>query len=275
MLNTKGPNQSFGNHILHLFGCWKISKKLGLSLSINCNSNLDELFILDKFKNKSDSDPILIYTEKHGGNLEDHVKKEIENNIFFSELLNGNMEIPDSFCIKGWFWNSIFLPGEDIFEDISINPELINMTIEELPFIKEDSCLVIHYRGTDFSNHSIGWGDLRLKSEYYEKCISDFIEKNSIEKIVIISDDNPDFLIDLCKKYSKKIIFNRNNYIIDWLSILLCKNLICSNSSFCYTSGWYKKNNIYQPNKFFTRYIKTDLHYPVFPYYENIKNKRL
>ena len=65
------------------------------------------------------------------------------------------------------------------------------------------------------------------------------------------------------------------NVCIDWLILLKSKNLICSNSSFCYTAGWYSKEMVYQPDKFFTRYIKTDLHYPAFPYYKTQKTKIL
>ena len=275
MLNTKGPNQSFGNHLLHLFACWKISKILGIELSINCSSNLDELFDLENFKNKSDSDPFLLYTEKYGGTIEDHAQKEIENNNFFRELLDGNIEIPDYFYMKGWFWNSIFLPTEDIFADFLIKDQFLKKIESEHNYINDNSTLVIHYRGTDFSDHSIGWGDLRLKSDYYQNCINDFFSYNNPGKIVIVTDDYPDFLIEICNLYSADIIIEKNNYLIDWLILLKSKNLICSNSSFCYTAGWFSKKIVYQPNKFFTRYIKTDLHYPAFPYYENQKTKIL
>jgi len=275
MLNTKGPNQSLGNHILHLFACWKIAKNLGLKISINCYSNLDELFNLDSFRNKSNTDPVLLYTEKYGGSVEEHVAKEIENNNFFGELLSGKIEIPGSFYMKGWFWNSSFLPEDDIFKDFRIKKELLDNLEKNHRYLKDESTLVIHYRGTDFINHSIGWGDLRLKPEYYDKCISDFFNLNPAGKIVIVSDEHPDFLIDLCKKYSTDVITEKNDYLIDWLILLMSKNLICSNSSFCYTAGWYNKNMVYQPDRFFTRYINGDLHYPTFTYYKNKKTKKL
>lgn len=275
MLNTKGPNQSFGNHLLHLFACWKISKSLGIELSINCYSNLDELFDLEKFKNKSDIEPILLYTEKYGGTVDEHVDKDIENNNFFNSLLQGSVEVPDSFYMKGWFWNSVFLPNDDIFKDLLIKEELLKTIESEHSYLKDDSTLVIHYRGTDFSNHSIGWGDLRLKSDYYTRCMEDFFKDKKSGKIVVVTDDYPDFLVDLCNLYSKDVIVEKNDYLIDWLILLKSKNLICSNSSFCYTAGWYSKEMVYQPDKFFTRYIKTDLHYPAFPYYKTQKTKIL
>lgn len=275
MLNTKGPNQSFGNHLLHLFACWKLSKHLNRELSISCSSNLDEIFNLQKFKNKSILDPILFYTEKYGGNIEEHVEKDIQNNNFFNQLFDGSIQLPSSFYMKGWFWNSIFLPDETFFEKIEIHPELLEHTKIGRGYLEEKTTMVLHYRGTDFMNHSIGWGDLRLRNEFYEKCLLDALNEIDIERLVLVSDEVPDFIFELGIKFGLDIIIERNDWKIDWLILFLSKNLICSNSSFCYTAGWYKKNLCYQPLKFFTRYIDTDLTYPVFPYYNNKQTKIL
>ena len=221
MLNTKGPNQSLGNHLLHLFACWKISKNLDIELSINCYSNLDELFNLDIFRNRSRIDPVLLYTEKYGGSVEEHVIKDIENNNFFVDLLSRKIEIPESFYMKGWFWNSIFLPNDNIFKDFEIKKELLNNLEKNHTYLQDELTLVIHYRGTDFVNHSIGWGDLRLKIDYYNKCITDFFYANPVGKIVIVSDQHPDFLVDLCKKYSNDVIISKNDYLTDWLILLM------------------------------------------------------
>jgi len=275
MLNTKGPNQSFGNHLLHFYACWKISKSLGIGISINCDSNLDDLLILDDLKNRANQEPSLLYTEKHGGGIEEHVFKEIQNNDFFVDLLSGKIELPKSFYMEGWFWNSIFLPDESIFDEIKIKPELVDMVRNKYGYVNLETTLVIHYRGTDFIDHSIGWGDLRLKSEYYEKCISDFSKENVIKKIIIVSDECPVFLHDLGNRFCSDVLHTNNDYLIDWLVLLYSKNLVCSNSSFCYTAGWYRKKIVYQPNQFFTRYIETDLHYPVFTYYSKPNTKKI
>lgn len=265
MLNTKGPNQSFGNHVLHFFATWKISKTLGINLSVNTESNLDEAFDLSKYKNCG-GDPVLLYSEKYGGSIEDHIKKEEENNLFFKDLLEGKVHLPQDFSLKGWFWNSLFLPDESIFEDLKINEHLIQ-EVSKRGYLKDNGCLVVHYRGTDFSTHSIGWGDLRLKEDYYEKCFSDFSSHNKINTLVIVGDEHPESLISLGKKYCTNLILEKNSYLVDWCILLFCKNLICSNSSFCYTAGWYKKNIVYQPEGFFLRYINENLSYPLYPYY--------
>lgn len=265
MINIKGPNESFGNHVLHLFACWTISKKLNINLSINSSSNLDDVF---DFEKKDISTNINLYTEKYGGDMKEHCDKEIENNDFFEKLLSGLIDLPESFYIEGWFWNSIFLPTKEFFSDFKVKPELLREIELNHNFIRDDNTLVIHYRGSDFSNHSIGWGDLRLKEDYYEKCLEDFSENKKNFRVVIVSDEAPNFLINISNKYSNVVTIEKNNYKIDWLILLLSKNIICSNSSFCYTAGWYEKNIIYQPNQFFTRYKSTDLHYPVFCYYK-------
>lgn len=275
MLNTKGPNQSFGNHLLHLFACWKIAKQLDLELSINCDSNLDELFILDRFKSSGSYQGQLLYTEKYGGSVSEHFVKEIENNDFFISLLQGKVGLPDSFHMKGWFWNSIFLPDASFFQEIKIIPNLLEEVVTGRDYLKDNNTIVIHYRGTDFKSHSIGWGDLRLKEEYYDKCLLDSLRHIDLKRIVIVSDEEPEFISNLGDKYGLEVFVEKNDWKIDWLILLFSKNLICSNSSFCYTAGWYEKNLCYQPLKFLTRYIETDQSYPVFPYYNNKQSKKL
>ena len=274
MLNTKGPNQSFGNHVLHLYGVWKISKILGIDLSIGTDSNLDEMFILDRFKSKKRVTPSLLFTEKYGGDLYEHIPKEEENNKFFISLLAGEIDTPQDFYINGWLFNSNLLPDENFFEEINVRSELLSEIDNNFSHIKEDSSLVIHYRGTDFSNHSIGWGDLRLREEYYDSCLKDFSRIKKAEKITIVSDETPDFLLDLCSRYTSNVSLGSNSYLIDWLILLFSRNLICSNSSFCYTSGWYKKDIVYQPSGFLSRYIDKGLPYPLYSYYK-IKNCKI
>ena len=271
MLNTKGPNQSFGNHVLHLYGVWKIAKTLGIDFSIGVDSNLDEMFILDSFKGKGTGSPSLIFVENYGGDLYDHIPKEEQNNTFISSLLSNKIEVPSDFYLNGWLFNSKLLPDSRFFEDIKIRESLICEIDDNFSYIKGDSNVVIHYRGTDFSNHSIGWGDLRLREEYYESCLENFSIDRKIEKVILVSDEIPDFLLRICQKYSSDISIEKNNYLIDWLILLFSRNLICSNSSFCYTAGWYNKNIVYQPRGFLARYIDQSLSYPLYPYYQ-IKN---
>jgi hypothetical protein len=274
MLKTKGPNQSFGNHLLHLFAIWKISKTLNIELSIDTDSNLDDIFDLSRYKGLSKNDPDLLYTEKYGGTVEDHIKKETENCEFFKKLLNKEIPLPNDFKMEGWFWNSIFLPDDSIFEEFRIIEDLKKEVFEK-KYIQDAESLTIHYRGTDFSDHSIGWGDLRLKEEYYEKCISDFSSRYKTSNIVFVGDEHPEFLIQIFKKYCNNIIIEKNDYKLDWLILLFSKNLICSNSSFCYTAGWYRKSVVYQPECFFTRYINNNTTYPLYPYYLTNNSKIL
>lgn len=268
MLNTKGPNQSFGNHLLHLYGIWKISKKLGINFSIGVESNLDEMFILDQFKRRGTGSPSLIFVENYGGNLYEHIPKEEQNNYFIDSLISGKIEVPDNFYLNGWLFNSILLPDSSFFDEIRIREELISEIQGKFSYIKEDQNIVIHYRGTDFINHSIGWGDLRLREEYYKSCLEDFASKSEVGKVIIVSDEVPDFLLTICQEYSNDILIEKNNYLIDWLILLFSKNLICSNSSFCYTAGWYNKSVTYQPRGFLARYIDQNLSYPLYPYYK-------
>lgn len=271
MLNTKGPNQSFGNHVLHLYGVWKIAKTLGINFSVGVDSNLDEMFILDPFKRKGTGSPSLVFVEKYGGDLYDHMPKEEQNNSFIKSLLSGEINPPEDFYLNGWLFNSNLLPDLSFFDEIQIKSELISEIQNDFSYIRDENNLVIHYRGTDFINHSIGWGDLRLKEDYYRSCLEDFSSKQDIEKIILVSDEVPNFLLGVCREYSPQVSIENNSYLIDWLILLFSKNLICSNSSFCYTAGWYDKKITYQPRGFLARYIDQNLSYPLYPYYK-IKN---
>jgi hypothetical protein len=220
------------------------------------------MFELDEYKEFSQ--PPVLFAEDYGGDIDEFYAKELNNYAWTYNV--ENLQINEDFQIKGWFWNSSLLPDDEFFQVFKIRPHLIEQ-VSKKTYINEEGTLVLHYRGTDFKYHCIGWGDVSLKPEYYEKCIEDYVKKHPLKKLVIVSDE-PDYITSLLK-YETEIIVERNNEFIDWLILLFSKNLICSNSSFCYTAGWFNKNNVYQPNKFFTRYRETEKHFPPNAYYKD------
>jgi len=259
-----GPNQSFGNHVLHLFAVYAIAKRLSIDFKITSDSNLDQVFDLNAFKLYEN--PPCFFAEEYNGDVETYYAKESRNYQFTDVLLANKLLLPDIFQIQGWFWNSKLLPDNSFFETIKIK-ECNLEKLKNKNYIYDADTLVIHYRGTDFQNHAIGWGDIRLKNDYYAACIEDYRTKHKLKKLVIVSDDH--HVCDALLHSGLDIIVEKNDYVIDWLLLLFCKNLVCSNSSFCYTAGWFDKNVVYQPNKFFTRYFDTDKHFPIDPYYKN------
>jgi hypothetical protein len=263
-LTHKGPNQSFGNHMLHLFAIYHISKVLNIPFKVSDNSNLDDVLQLQQFKHSFNAP--LLYSEEFGGDVDEYFEKELRNKAFITQLINGRIPINHDFQIKGWFWDADFLPDETFFDHIQIRKDKLQV-LQSKSFLFEENVLVIHYRGTDFINHAIGWGDIRLRYEYYYKCINKFRALSPLSKIVVISDEPEKIINDI--KADVPIVIEKNDYITDWLLLLFCKNLVCSNSSFCFTAGWHKKNIVFQPEKFFTRYLNTEKRFPINVYYKN------
>ena len=233
---------------------------------MSCDSNLDELFELNTFKDYTE--PSILFSEEYGGNIEQYYEKELRNYNFFEKLLNNEIGFDknSNFQLKGWFYNVAALPDISFFDEVTIKNEYIQQ-IKEKSYIYDRDSIVIHYRGTDFKYHSIRWGDLRLQEEYYVSALNNFAKSRNINKIIIVSDE-PAYIKD-CIKYDVDIIIENNSYLIDWMLLFSCKNLICSNYSFCYTAGSYNKEMVYQPYKFLTRYLNTEVHFPPNPYFKN------
>jgi hypothetical protein len=266
-----GPNQSFGNHMLHLFYIWNLSKQRGFNMGITANSNLDELLILDKYKKKLPPNSVCLYDELHGGEFDEFYRKESQNlNVLYDFLFKENLVFPDNFYLKGWFWHEKVSPSSEIFEDLQFKPEILNYVKTKYPFIFDDSTLTIHYRGTDFKRHSIGWGDLSLPEDYYVNALNSARQHMEIKKILVVSDE-PSFITDILTDEKKIITYSNENYYTDWLILHQSKNLICSNSSFCWTAGLFNKNFVTQPKGFFMYNINKEKVFPPNPYYKNSK----
>lgn len=269
-LLNKGPNQSFGNHLLHLFFVYNISKNRNINLGITCNSNLDELLQLNKFKKEMPNSAVCIYNEVFGGNIENFIEKEkinLSNSIKL--LYDFNINLPNDFYLEGWFYHNKVKPNPDFFSVFKIHDYLIQFIINNNKDIINDDVVVIHYRKGDFINHSIGWGNLVLPIDYYIKAIEQ-IKKNIKPKKYIIVSDDPKTFFNLIKPYTgDNIEISNNTYIIDWLILYFCKNLICSNSSFCWTAGLFNKINVIQPKGYLIRNLTIDKVFPPDIYYDN------
>ena len=268
-LLVKGPNQSFGNHVLHLYAIYSFAKANNLPFFVTVDSNLDELFDLSHFK--TDFQPSdCLFNEAYGGGLDEYRQKEIRNYARTDSILSGKELITEPVFASGWFWNKALLPSEDFFNTVRIKPEVFSR-IRSKSYIFDEHTLVIHYRGTDFRHHQIGFGDIRLRQEYYSKCIEHFKQKRhsyGIIRIVLIADDVNEALSVMPSLHQYDLIVETNDYITDWMILFSCANLVCSNSSFCYTAGAYNKSIVYQPVGFFNRYIDPLLDFPIDPYYK-------
>ena len=126
---------------------------------------------------------------------------------------------------------------------LSYNNENFNKVINLLKLYDKNT-IFVHYRGTDFKNHENGMGDCRLKEDYYHQSFEISKSKFTDPRFVCLSDD-PHFFEGFKSLYHIETI--SNPYEIDWLILHLCKNLISSNSSFCWTAALHNKDFLIQP----------------------------
>jgi hypothetical protein len=270
-LKTYGPNQSFGNHLSHLLFCYNFSKKRGYKLVIATESNLDEVFELEKFKCSNQLELINYFSESFSYNIFEACKLDESNLKTSLEILNNkNLKIPENICFSGWFYNTP-LYCKTFFEKVKIRKNILDFINCNLSHIMDHDSISLHYRGSDFNGH-LGY-DLRLPFEYYEKCIK-HLSKNhkNIKNIFVFSDDSNKAkeLISFIKEIdnSYNIEFLHNEYYIDWACLHLSHNIVSSNSSFCLTACLNKKI-IYQPEKYQLRNTTIDAVYPSQPFFEN------
>ena len=107
-------------------------------------------------------------------------------------------------------------------------------------------------RLTDYKlsgNDFLGGQDLTLPFSYYKFCLNQILKTNSIEKIIVISDD-----VEKCKEIFKEfekvnIMYEENTEIIDFQLIMNADYLILSNSSFSWWGAYLnnKKQKVYAP----------------------------
>ena len=268
-LLCKGPNQSFGNHLLHLFFAYQVSKVRKIDLGIACESNLDDLLDLSKYKTPMPQGTVILYKELFGGDLEESIQKDQINLVNAKKILyDENLVLPRNFLVEGWFYHNEVQPSKEIFDQLKIHDHLLKTVAEKYPDIQNDDVLVLHYRYGDFVNHSIGWGNLALPSKYYISAIAEMQKKFKVKKIVIVSDE-PQRLKQIIRPHFDNIEIYSDTYVIDWLLLFLCKNLVCSNSSFCWTAGLFNKTNVIQPKGFLARNLSDTLVFPPNVYYND------
>ena len=117
---------------------------------------------------------------------------------------------------------------------------------------KNNTVTVVHVRLTDYKlsgNDFLGGQDLTLPFSYYKFCLNQILKTNSIEKIIVISDD-----VEKCKEIFKEfekvnIMYEENTEIIDFQLIMNADYLILSNSSFSWWGAYLnnKKQKVYAP----------------------------
>ena len=137
-----------------------------------------------------------------------------------------------------------------LFDYINIKKDIIDNLKKKYPDCENEDTLCMHFRATDYQDHLVEFfhKGIKLPKTYYINALEKINYKN-FKKIYCLSDNIYEFkkmLKDV--KYFEKLHFVENNSDIeDWLMIFLSKNMIQSNSSFCWTASLFNKLKTIQP----------------------------
>ncbi|PCJ15890.1 MAG: hypothetical protein COB02_17515 [Candidatus Cloacimonadota bacterium] len=151
------------------------------------------------------------------------------------------------FMIRGHFWHYDLMPKYEVFNKyILIKNSLLQQVKFKYPSIDDINSIAVHYRGGDFHTHKrdIFKKSIALNPEYYKKSLIKIKKKISSPVFHIFSDEL-DTILPLFK--DEETVVHKDDAFMDWVSIYLSKNVIQSNSSFCWTASLYNKKISIQP----------------------------
>jgi len=260
-------NQALGNKIQHLLFVINYADKHNIKPCISIDSNLDKLFELSSMKEFIDDDIYknipLVYGEKdafetnrlnkyfksffRSSRLKKSLKRSYQEDILESKLLTTNFDYP-AIRVIGHFWHYDLMPDLTTFiKYCPIKKELVDLVKLTYPTLESSKSVAVHYRGTDFKNHlrQIFKTPICLPEKYYKSAIKKAEEVLGEDIEYHLFSDELDLLVDIFK--DKKVIVHRDNLYTDWCALYLSKNMISSNSSFCWTASLYNKTNLIQP----------------------------
>ena len=271
ILTNLSWNKGYGNLIQHLLYALSLASKQQGRVVIPANSILDELFLLDKYKSTDQSNDHYLYEEKSAFYSKFYFTKKIErvrNEICRFLKLTIPIKIAaerskrqfeeetkflystsniDKILIRGHFWHYELMPPPEVFNRfIKIKPNIIGYINKNYPSIVNTNSISIHYRSTDYNHHlkEIFTKGISLDDQYYRKSLEFAKENLDIKEIHLFADDK-ERAVNLFKK--ENIILHQDLAYLDWAGLFLSKNIIQSNSTFCWTASLYNKSFSIQP----------------------------
>jgi hypothetical protein len=165
-------------------------------------------------------------------------------------LLRG-ARFPDSadVLIRGLFFDSHLMPSVDVFSS-ALRPrrELIEFVHRKYPTLQDPRSVAVHLRATDFQHHlrDVFPEGIALDDHYYREAARrlEGLMGSDVE-YHLFSDDMPR-LLRLFE--GKRCVSHDDRAPADWVGLFLARNVIQSNSSFCWTAALYNKSMSIQPS---------------------------
>ena len=292
LFSGKNVNNSLGNKLLHIFFVINLANKKNMKPVLPKNNIINQLFeINDKYLFNFDHKYTQQYIYKNieckyrensafsyynSKNIYEHYLKKIltkfnsktknlklsieqsrkqyheARNFFETENINKN------FYVKGHFFSYSLMPKKEVlFDYINIKKDMIDNLKKKFPDCENEDTLCIHFRATDYQGHLGEFFNkgIKLPKSYYINALEKINYKN-FQKIYCLSDDLYEFreMLKDVKYFDKLHFVDNNSSIEDWLMIFLCKNIIQSNSSFCWTASLFNKVKTIQPSNGYNFY---------------------
>lgn len=278
-INNMDGKLYLGNKLLHIFFIINLASKFDLKLKIPNNSSLNDLFLLkekggyakiEEFKNVklefSESSIFNIYNTKSKINYYfQNFINFFKNNKFVKKQLikkslhqfedtkrfKDQLSVKNDFYISGNFWHYDLMPTQNIIENyISINQKIINKIKNKISDIDSEKSVAIHFRGQDFKSHLRAYfkNSIKLDKSYFEKAIKLFIKNFGDDYKFYLFSDEMETLSEYLKDFKiNKIEVGNQTALEDWICLMLSRNIIQSNSSFCWTASLFNKKISIQP----------------------------
>lgn len=285
LFSGKNTYNYLGNKLLHIFFVINLANKKNMKPILPKNTVINQLFeISDKYLFNFDHKYIQQYIRKNikcqyrensafsyynSKNIYEYylkkilvklnsTKKNLNSSIEqskkqYQEAINffERKKINENFFVKGHFWSYSLMPKKEVlFNYINIKKDLIDNLKKKFPDCENENTLCMHFRARDYYGHlgEFFHKGIKLPKSYYINALEK-INYENFHKIYCLSDDLYEFreMLKGVKYFDKFHFVENSSNIEDWLMIFLCKNIIQSNSSFCWTASLFNKVKTIQP----------------------------
>lgn len=261
-------NSAYGNKILHILFLINLCDKHSRIPVMYKESNLDNIFNFNfetiELKNLKINEYFFIekdsfyiqnnflkfiksYYRFFDKNLESVIIKHYKHFLERKNFLNSSLPNKD-IKIRGHFFDYELMPELTVFKQyLEIKPEVVSYIKNKYPDIESQNSVAVHYRGTDFKDfmaHLFPKG-LQVDKDYYEKAIDIAEAQLGSDLTYHLFSDDVEYLKNIFK--NRKIVIHNDKAHEDWVALYLMKNVIQTNSSFCWTASLYNKELSIQP----------------------------
>jgi hypothetical protein len=263
-------NAALGNKICHLLFLISLCERNGAQLAIPVDSNLDEVFDLAERKRcalsvsrrlgyafversafKPDS-RLGLWLVTHGvrwrtQSVADAARRSREQFELELAFLADGLSA-GAYSVRGHFWHYGLMPSQGAFERLApLRADLRQWVMRQYPDLGEERSVAVHLRESDFRSHlrHVFKRSIMLDDDYYYRATAAVERELGTRVRYHLFSDNPARVERIfC---GKDYVVHRDPAAADWVALYLARNVIQSNSTFCWTACLYNKALSIQP----------------------------